>query len=348
MPIAHLTTREANFPRLGKIRKGAPQTKNEKGKTVMGKDLDHFRLDSDRPHVMRKFQEVYGSEPREINVWLPYQTVQENFDPWMKEYTTGALKRQCDGNNQVIWLEGKSYKGIYNDDAPIPCAKKVGQSCKCKETGQLRVMIRELFQEGIIGYFDVETHSKWDIITLQSNLEAAYRLRPNLCGIPFVLRRSLSNISTPMEDKRVRTDKWLLTIEPDATWVQKQFQDMYQSAIGESAEPIAIPAATELLLEAAVDEEFISRDVALKLWNAAQAIGHDKESAKKVLESFGIESFAEIPIDLTEKIEEAFVSAMPPAKPKRNLMSIVDQIEQNEEAIAVEATVYREPAPALD
>lgn len=307
MPIAHLTTKEANFPRLGKIRKGSPKVNGQ-----MGKDLDHFRMDSDRYNVMEKFRDVYGDEPKEIRVWLPYQTVEENFDPWMKEYTTGALKRQCDGNNQVIWLEGKSYKGIYNDDAPIPCAKKIGQTCGCKETGQLRVMVKELFQEGVIGYFDVETHSKWDIITLQSNLEAAYRLRPNLCGIPFILRRSPSKISTPMgKDSRSRVEKWLLTIEPDATWVQKQFQDMYQSAIGGSPEPMAIPASAELYLEGTIDdevEEFISREAAAKLWNAAQAIGHDQQSVKAVLDRFGIESFAAIPIGLVQQLEEALVS----------------------------------------
>lgn len=308
MPIAGLTTdRDASFPRLGKIRKGGVKTGNKPGK-----DLDYFRMDSDRPRVMDRFREIYGNEPKEINVWLPYSTVQECFDPWMKEYATGSLKRQCDGNNQVIWLEGKSYRGVYNDEAPIPCMKKIGKTCACKETGLLRVMVKELFQEGIIGYFDVETHSKWDIITLTSNLEAAYRLRPNLLGIPFVLRRSPQKISTPMgENNRSRVEKWLLTIEPDAAWVSKQFQDMYNNAIsGTPASIPALPPQPELMLAAGDDEdteEFIDRDASIKLWNAAKAIGHTPESAKQVLDSLYIDSFNEIPVSMIEHVEAALM-----------------------------------------
>lgn len=300
MPIAGLTTdRDASFPRLGKIRKGGVKTGNKPGK-----DLDYFRMDSDRPRVMERFREIYGPEPKEINVWLPYATVQECFDPWMKEYATGSLKRQCDGNNQVIWLEGKSYRGVYNDEAPIPCMKKVGKTCACKETGLLRVMVKELFQEGIIGYFDVETHSKWDIITLTSNLEAAYRLRPNLLGIPFVLRRTPQKISTPMgENSRSRVEKWLLTIEPDATWVAKQFQDMYQTALsGPGASIPALPPKPELILEAGDDEEYEIEEIEIetpldrkatidKIRSELTRIGWTGEQSKKlVFERYGKEA----------------------------------------------------------
>lgn len=272
MPIVGLTTdRDPSFPRLGKIRKGAPQTTKtvtdrktgqQKEVKVFGKDLDYFRIDTDRPRVARRFQEIYGDKPTEIRVWLPYATVQECFDPWMKEYATGSLKRQCDGENQVIWLEGAKYRGLYNDEASIPCLRKQGQKCGCKETGQLKVMVYELFQEGIVGYFDVETHSKWDIVTLTANLEAAFCLRDNLIGIPFVLRRSMQNISVPIEGQRSRTEKSLLTIEPDAAWVQRQFETMYRTSLGMS-ESVALPPgaikliapSAPLVLEGTIAEE---------------------------------------------------------------------------------------------
>ena len=95
MPIAALTRTEAGFPRLGKIRKG-----DEKAGNRPGKDLDYFRVVTDRPGLADKVRELYGNEPKEIKVWLPYATPEENFDPWMKEYGSAGLKRrerQSDG-----------------------------------------------------------------------------------------------------------------------------------------------------------------------------------------------------------------------------------------------------------
>lgn len=312
MPIAHLTTREASFPRLGKFKKGAPK---EQGL----KDLEYFRIDSDRDRVVQRFREAYGNEPKELRVWLPYPTVEENFDAWMKEYGTGSLKRMCNGSEQVMWLEGASYKGVHNDDAPIPCVRKQGGKCGCKETALLKVMVIELFEQGIIGYFDVETHSKWDILTIQSNLEAAYRLRPNLCGIPFVLRRTPNNISTPRGETRSRTEKWLLSIEPDATWVSKQFQDMYQQAIAGNA-AASLPSVPSFSLPEAVEEEsgaiaveiveepqYLSKTSSEAIWKAAKAVGHTPESAKEILKKLEIESFKAIPINKAEEVRKALL-----------------------------------------
>lgn len=225
MPIKSLETKDASFPRLGKIKKGA-----EKPKSGPGKDLDYFRIDTQRQDVRDAVLDVYGAEPRELRVWLPHSEVDENFDPWMKEYTGGSLERQCDGENQHVWMEGGKIKSVNQGCEPISCVRET-TGCQCKQTAHLHVMIDELFRQGIVGYFAVETHSINDIITITSNLRAAYAMRPNLCGIPFILRRQMQSISTPRGENRVRTDKSLLSLEPDPSWVQAQLQRTYQAAL---------------------------------------------------------------------------------------------------------------------
>jgi hypothetical protein len=248
MPIAGLTDRNRSFPLLGKLRKGSPKEKNKAGKEIQGKDLTYFRLDSDRSHIVSAFEKHYGKEPTEINVWLPYSTVEENFPSFMEEWKGGGLVRRCTG--ETIVMEHNPQTNMFSHtERPCP------GSCGCKPNGRLMVMVRELFKEGHVGFFMVETHSKNDIITLTANLQAAYALRPNLCGIPFTLRRSPRMVSTPNSDgSRTRREKWLLSIEPDATWVQKQLSEMYQDMMGNTPLPGGI--SSNLLLEADEDDDF--------------------------------------------------------------------------------------------
>lgn len=234
MPIKALETRDATFPRLGKIKKGA-----EKPKSGPGKDLDYFRFDTQREDVRRAIVDIYGNEPREIRVWLPYTEVEDNFDPWMKEYSSGGIKRMCDGEQQHVWQENGKIRSTNSGDDPIPCVRET-TGCQCKQVAHLKVMVAELFGQGILGYFALETHSINDIINITGNLNAAYNLRPNLCGIPFILRRFTQSISTPRGESRVRTDKSLISIEPDPAWVQSQFTRMYQASMSlPSAQPAA-------------------------------------------------------------------------------------------------------------
>lgn len=263
MPIAGLTDRSRSFPMLGKLRKGGcrkqRQKKDKSGKPVFdkdgqpvmidiqGDDLNYFRLDSDRSPIVKAFEKHYGTEPTEIRVWLPYATPDENFPAFMEEWKGGGLQRRCTGE-QII-LEYNPSKGVF-DRNEKPCS---GQ-CACKPSGRLMVMVQELFKEGHVGFFTVETHSKNDILTLSANLQAAYALRPNLCGIPFILRRSPREISTPSGNgNRARRENWLLSIEPDAVWVQKQLSEMYREMMGST--PLSGTVSANLLL-AEDDDDF--------------------------------------------------------------------------------------------
>ncbi len=227
MPILRLQAdRQAQFPCIGKLRKGAPKSKNANGKEVMGKDLTHFRFDSDDTEAMQAFTAYYGSEPNQISVYMPYQTVEQNFTAWLEEYRAGGLVRRCDGEQQAFHRDAKGNADL----KPIACERLCNRKCGCKEVGRLAVIVPELAR---LAYVLVETHSVYDIIQLTENLQAAQALRGDLRGIPFILSRREREISMPSgeDGKRVRRAKWLLFIEPDPAWVRLQLESTRLAAL---------------------------------------------------------------------------------------------------------------------
>jgi hypothetical protein len=218
MPIKRLIQQAASFPIIGKLRKG-----DKKGGNQPGKDLDYFRFDTDDVDAMQKFSAKYGPKPKAITVYLPFRTIEENFTCWQEEYTAGGLKHRCDGDTCVIWQDEQ---GRYHHE-PKPCPGG------CKEVGRLTVVIPELMR---FAYVSVETHSLNDIMQLQRNLNAAFALRGDLTGIPFLLIRRLVEISTPSgtAGKRARRAKALLFLEPHPDWVQVRLLEMRRDAVGKS------------------------------------------------------------------------------------------------------------------
>lgn len=219
--ILGLTDKGSILPSLGELRKGAP--KPERGP---GRDLgEHFRFTSDDPAITAAFAQIYGMQPTQMRVFIPYNSVEEAFDAWKEEYSAGGLKHRCDGKTCVLWLDEK---GEYHTN-PIPCPGG------CKATGRLRVWIPELGRRGVVTVLTTSIH---DIMNLHGNLldlqDAAGKLR----GIPFILRRVAREISTPQTDKngnrtgkRARREKWLIAIEPETAWVNLLSQAQQQQAL---------------------------------------------------------------------------------------------------------------------
>lgn len=254
MPINELTTDPAAaYPRLGILRKGGPKKmvyskKHKKDVEVMGDDLDYFRFVTDNHAVMAQFKEAYGNEPREINVYLPFGTKDENLDAWMKEYGAGSVKVKCTRPKDrkdgiVLWQED----GMFRTD-PKPCQ---WPNCACKPHGVLTVIIPELVPIGGIGAVWVLTTSWNDCAELAKNLTAAERtasgLGMDLRGIPFILSRRLDDVSTPPRDgtngKRVRDEKWMLHIEPHPAWVAEQMEAQKRLASPLNALALSAPQA---------------------------------------------------------------------------------------------------------
>lgn len=201
MPIIGLTDKAARLPRLGIIHKGGKKVGNKPGS-----DLDYFRLESPDKEVMALWGKVYGAEPRQLSCLIPSTTTEDAFPCWLEEWNASGLLRRCDGQQQAIWL-AKSNR--YNN-APIPCLQSNDTPCNCKQVGRLQVVLPEINR---MGYFEVQTHSKWDIMTLSSNLLAVELSLGRLSGIPFLLKREIRSVSTTIGDKKTRVNKSLLSIE---------------------------------------------------------------------------------------------------------------------------------------
>lgn len=245
MPIKVLQQdRLAQFPCIGKLRKGGPKEVREKNGRkfeVYGKDLDHFRFVTEDESAAQAFRAYYGDEPKEINVYFPFGTAEENFQAWLEEYRAGGLVRRCDGETICFHRNANNTANLN----PIPCLKQAvsngaaqaGQSCGCKEVGRLMIIIPQLAR---LAYVTVETHSVYDIIQLTENLQAAQALRGDLRGIPFILSRHEREISTPSDNGRVCRSKSLLFIEPDPSWVQRQLEAMRLAALPVIEQPITV------------------------------------------------------------------------------------------------------------
>lgn len=209
MPIKSLTTRQARFPLLGKIRKGGEKQENSK---KPGIDLEYFRIDSDIQGINEKFTAIYGKEPKQLDCLLPFPYTDQVFPCWMEEWGATGLVSRCDEEKQVIYQQA----GKMIATNPVPCKKLLQnpdgsyQGCKCKQVGRLQVVLPKL---GELGYFEVETHSKWDIIGLTEQLLAIETSAGSLIGIPFLLERGSRDLSYPLPDgKRGRKTFSLLSI----------------------------------------------------------------------------------------------------------------------------------------
>ncbi len=241
MPIKGLTdgaSVKPAFTRLGKLRKGAPK---DDSRNKPGADLDYMRFTGEGPDaaaIEKVFAQAFGDEPKEIECFLPYAGVDDNFATWKEVWSAGGLQHRCDGETCVVWLGSD---GKYHHE-PKPCPGG------CDEIGRLTIVVRALLQAGYTGFVTVETHSINDILTISSALEAASQLTRNhdLRGIPWLLRRVPEMVSTPGRDgKRVRREKWMLKLVPDPRWAERKFlQDR------DGAETPALPAGNGVGAEA--------------------------------------------------------------------------------------------------
>jgi len=201
------------FPRIGKLRKGAPKPTSS---NAPGRDLSYFRFTSDNPRVEAAFKEVYGDEPQELSVYLPFASVEDCFPTWRERWTT-VLQHRCDGEVCTRWLQDN---GQYCED-PVPCPGG------CTQVGRLNVILPELLRAGYMGLVTMETHSIHDIVNIHKTLLATIQANPDkvLTGVGFWLRRAQREISTPGEDgKRIRRKKWMVVLQPVAAWVLAQIE----------------------------------------------------------------------------------------------------------------------------
>ena len=245
MPIKGMTDQAPSFPQIGVIRKGAPKPTDEKEKRP-GADLEYFRVvfDAEETEAAETFSRVYGEQPQEINILIPFDEIDRNWEAWREAYVTGALIHRCDGENVVYAIDPKTGEVLVQNGLSLKTHQPVAcdGSAECKPSGRLRVIVPELRR---LAYLMVLTTSIHDIVNISGQLEGIKAMNGGqLRGIPLVLRRRPKGISTPnpKTGKRTRREKWLLSIEADPKWV--------------GAKLLQIEAASYPALLAPADEDF--------------------------------------------------------------------------------------------
>ena len=240
MPIKGLTDRGMSFPEIGIIRKGAKKTQN-----APGRDLTYFRIEFDEREKEAEdlFRTVYGNEPTELNIILPFNEIERMWDAWYEAYTAGRMIARADGEKYIYRVNTTSGEIMVKNSKPITPFEEgevIGtwknsntgkiENVVCKPVGRLKVMIRELPR---MVYMTVLTGSIHDIINLSSQLEALkYMNSGQLAGIPLILRRRPKKISTPKADgSRARYEKWMLSIEADPEWVKPKIVEITHLAL---------------------------------------------------------------------------------------------------------------------
>jgi hypothetical protein len=234
MPIKGLSDRGMAFPEIGQIRKGAKKTEN-----APGKDLPYFRVEFDEKEVatIAAFTMLYGTQPTDINIVLPFNGIDQLWDAWLEAYTAGRLVARADGEKFQYLMDTKTGDLLVTNGVEIATGKErpytagmiVGhdyknQPVKCKETARLKIVIPELQR---LAYLTVLTGSKNDIANISAQLLAIQifcaGMGKGLGGTPLVLRRRPHEVSCPDpkdKSKRVRRTKWLLSIEADPEFVK--------------------------------------------------------------------------------------------------------------------------------
>lgn len=312
MGIKGLTDRQAAFPEIGQIRKGAP--KPEDGKRP-GADLKWFRttFDEMETEAAAIFARTYGEHPTEIDVLLPFNTPAENFEAWREAYVAGGLTHRCDGDKVWYELDAQGQRSVV---AGVP-DRTCDRSRQCKPVGRLKVLVPQLQR---LAFLTVLTSSIHDIMNLQRQLDALHQINGKLAGVPLKLRRRPVMISTPSgsNGQRARREKWLLSIEADPAWVKAKLLAMKAAALpgnhlGEDVPLLEAPdepdepeegAWTQTTFDAGEDPTPAAPasteapappkptngkkpDPATDYWTAVNKANFDRETGKRILEESG-------------------------------------------------------------
>jgi hypothetical protein len=238
-------------------------------------DLDYFRFTSEVPGVAETFNDIYGEEPRLINVFLPHQTTDENWEAWNEEYVASGLVHRCDGEYVVRYRDAQTGTYVTPEPNTIKCPYASGEKERtqgqgCHPVGRLQVVVRELKR---FAYVMVITSAFNDIPKLDGQLRALEGIYGDLRGIPMQLRRVPSKISTPKSEKRdgqwvrtkdrARRESWLLSIEAAPEWADMQLESQRIQALPE------IPEAYQIEAGSAVEAEV--REVPKEEWQEEPA-----------------------------------------------------------------------------
>jgi len=217
-----------NFPRAGKLRKGAEKT--ERG---AGRDQDHFRLTLETPyeHIRPAFEALYGNQPQEFhNVLMAADSPEQAFQYWNEQWAHARLLKRCDEETIVLHWEENGIKPDYSTE-PLACTCDPLKR-DCKQHGRLDIVLPELYQAtGEWVKFTVETTSIYDVIALRSYMTMAEAFMQKLTGVafwsvPFTIGRAMRDVPVTINGKRSIKAMSLLFVKIEPEFNQQVFTPM--------------------------------------------------------------------------------------------------------------------------
>lgn len=218
-----------NFPRFGKLRKGAPKT--EKG---AGRDQDYFRLTLETPyeHLRPAFEQLFGTEPREFhNVLLAADSPDQAFTYWKEDWAHARLLKRCDEETIIVHWDDKRLPDPGYSTQPLECTCDPLKRT-CKDHGRMDIVIPALFDlTGEWGKFTVETTSIYDVAALRSYMKMAESFMqklPNVAfwSVPFTIGRAMRTVPVTINGKRSLKPMSLLYAKIEPEFNQQIFTPM--------------------------------------------------------------------------------------------------------------------------
>lgn len=261
MPITGLTKNSevgSGLPLIARLYKGSEKeertSKDGKKYEVVGKDLDHFRVEFEPQfeHLRELWVDMYGPEPKGFDqVFMSYATVDEAFSSWKEEWTATTMMHRCDGEHQVMWYSQQAQ--AYSRAKEKCAATHVSSPCHCANIGRLNLLIPEFIEAaGILGYVLVTTKSINDILTVYRTLADIQRINGTLLGVPFTLGRAMQKISAPKTERngkvtgRINVNKSLFYLHVDPDFTRQTLLPRLASSGGflNGNQPPALPSPT--------------------------------------------------------------------------------------------------------
>lgn len=258
MPIKDLQKNKPGLARAGVIRLGYKVKKCKKckaknlgsaqqckcGSNQFGAEYptpaDHFVL-TDAPGVT---EAVGNPKPKELRVFFPFNEIDQVFPAYHQYWVASALVCRGDGEHVLYGIDPQKGDVIVRDgqalrefesSAPngsvkfeagdsVPCpgmTHDLYRKCEhCKPNAMLIVLLRDVPR---LAYYQIATTSIHNIVRLTEQLTYIQQEIGRLQGVPFILKLKPEKISVPKGNGggRMRTEKYLLSLEVDPEWMRK-------------------------------------------------------------------------------------------------------------------------------
>lgn len=173
------------MPRLGKIRLGI-KVKNAKG-TEYPKDVDYFVCP---PEV----QEIYGGQPKELDVLIPASDPALYFPQALKWYKGARLV--CKGNGETATRINEETGNMF--EMACPCEQlhdpQSNPKGPCRPRANLMVILPKVSMGGA---YQVDTGSTNNIVNINSTLKWVESMLGRVAWVPLTLKRVPTKIQTP-------------------------------------------------------------------------------------------------------------------------------------------------------